>query len=74
LKISKIKHMHWYVCRSQLGHLIWDGGSSNYIIYYNTSASLFIWFLCQFSISISPYYYSTKIIFRTFHLWTSQKT
>jgi len=22
LKISKIKHMHWYVCRSQLGHLI----------------------------------------------------
>jgi len=24
LKISKIEHMHWYVCQSQLGHLIWD--------------------------------------------------
>jgi len=27
LKISKIKHMHWYMCQSQLDNLIWDGGS-----------------------------------------------
>jgi hypothetical protein len=27
-KISKIKHIHWYVCRSQLDHVLRDGWSS----------------------------------------------